>query len=40
MDIMRQSECLVIKPITVYSYGFLFNYTALDQTPDSMTKLI
>ena len=25
LDIMRQSACLVVNPITVYSYGFLFN---------------
>ena len=25
LDIMRQSACLVLIPITVYSYGFLFN---------------
>ena len=25
MDIMRQSACLVVNPIKVYSYGFLFN---------------
>ena len=25
LDIMRQSACLVLNPITVYSYGFLFN---------------
>ena len=24
MDIMRQSACLVVNPITVYSYGFIF----------------
>ena len=24
MDIMRQSACLVVNPITVDSYGFLF----------------
>ena len=24
-DVMRQSACLVLNPITVYSYGFLFN---------------
>ena len=24
LDIMRQSACLVLNPITVYSYGFLF----------------
>ena len=27
MDIMLQSACLVVNPITVYSYGFLFNCT-------------
>ena len=27
MDIMGQSACLVVNPIMVYSYGFLFNYT-------------
>ena len=27
LDIMRQSACLVLNPITVYSYGFLFNCT-------------
>ena len=25
LDIMPQSACLVLNPITVYSYGFLFN---------------
>ena len=25
LDIMRQSACLVLNPIMVYSYGFLFN---------------
>ena len=25
LDIIRQSACLVLNPITVYSYGFLFN---------------
>ena len=29
MDIMRQSACLVVNPITVYNYGFLFNCTML-----------
>ena len=29
LDIMRQSACLVLKPITVYSYGFLFNCTTV-----------
>ena len=31
MDIMRHSACLVVNPITVYRYGFLFNCTILGQ---------
>ena len=29
MDIMRQSACRLLNPITVYSYGFLFNCTTV-----------
>ena len=39
LDVMRQSACLVLKPITVYSYGFLFNCTTVCQASDSMTAL-
>ena len=39
MDIMRQSACLVVNPITVYSYGFLFNCTTVGRASDSMTAL-
>ena len=39
LDIMRQSACLVLNPITVYSYGFLFNCTTVGQSSDSMTAL-
>ena len=39
LDIMRQSACLVLNPIKVYSYGFLFNYTTVGQASDSMTAL-
>ena len=39
LDIMRQSACLVLNPITVYSYGFLFNCTAVGQASDSMMAL-
>ena len=39
LDIMRQSACLVLNPITVYSYGFLFSCTMVGQAPDSMTAL-
>ena len=35
----RQSACLVLNPITVYSYGFLFNCTTVGQASDSMTAL-
>ena len=31
--------CLVLNPITVYSYGFLFNCTTVGQASDSMTAL-
>ena len=39
LDIMRQSACLVLNPITVYTYGFFFNCTAMGQASDSMTAL-
>ena len=39
MDIMRQSACLVVNPITVDSYGFLINCTTVGQASDLMTAL-
>ena len=39
LDIMRQSACLVLNPIKVCSYGFLFNCTTVGQASDSMTAL-
>ena len=39
LDIMRQSACLVLNPITVYSYGLLFNCTMVGQASDSLTAL-
>ena len=33
MDIMRQSVCLVINPIAVFIYTFLFICTVVGQTP-------
>ena len=39
LDFMRQSACLVLNPITVCSYVFLFNCTAVGQASDSMTAL-
>ena len=40
LDIMRQSVCLVLNLITVYSYGFLFNCKTVGQASDSMTALM
>ena len=39
LDVMGQSACLVLNPITIYSYGFLFNSTTVGQASDSMTAL-
>ena len=39
LDIMRQSACLVVNQIMVYSYGFLSNCATVDQASDSMTAL-
>ena len=39
MDIIRPSACLVVDPITVCSYGFLFNCTTAGQASDSMSAL-
>ena len=39
LDTMRQSVCLVLNPITVYSYCFFFNCTTVGQALDSMTAL-
>ena len=34
LDVMRQSACLVLNPITVHSYGFLMNCTTVGQVSD------
>ena len=39
LDIMLKSAYPVLNPITVYSYGFLFNCTIVGQASDSMTDL-
>ena len=39
LGVMRQSPCRVQNPITVYSYGFLFNFTTVGQASYSMTAL-
>ena len=39
MDIMRQSACLVVNPITVDSYGYLFNCYTVGQASDFMSAI-
>ena len=36
LNVMRQSACLVINPITVDGYVALFNCTPVDRVSDSM----
>ena len=36
LNVMRQSVCLVINPITVDGYAALFNCTLVEQASDSM----
>ena len=36
LNVMRQSACLVINPMTVDGYAALFNCTPVDRAPDSM----
>ena len=40
LDVMRQSACLVLNPITIYNFGFLFNCTTVGQVSDSMMALV
>ena len=39
LDVIRQSACLVLNPIMVSSYVFLFNCMTVGQASDSMTAL-
>ena len=36
LNVMRQSACLVINPITVDGYAAFFNCTPVDRESDSM----
>ena len=36
LNVIRQSACLVIKPITVDGYAALFNCAPVDRASDSM----
>ena len=37
INVLQQTACLVVKPITVGNFAFLFNYTSVCRTSDSMT---
>ena len=37
ITILQQTACLVVNPITVGNFAFLFNFTLVGQTSDSMT---
>ena len=39
IDVLQQTACLVVNPITVGNFAFLFNCTPVDRTSDSMTVL-
>ena len=36
LNVMRQSACLVINPITVDNFALLFNCTPVDRASDSV----
>ena len=36
INVLQQTSCLVVNPITVGNFAFLFNCTPLGQTSDSM----
>ena len=36
---MQQSACMVVNPIMVDSYGFIFNFTTVGRASDLMTTL-
>ena len=37
INVLQQTACLVVNPITVGNFAFLFNYTPVGRTSDSMT---
>ena len=39
INVLQQTACLVVNPITVGNSAFLFNYTPMGPTSDSMTVL-
>ena len=36
ISVLQQTACLVVKPITVGNFAFLFNFTPVSRTSDSM----
>ena len=38
-NVLQQTACLVVNPITVGNFAFLFNCTPVDQTSDSLRLL-
>ena len=39
LNVMRQSECLVLNPITAYNFAALFNCTPVERASDSIMAL-
>ena len=39
INVLQQTSCLVVNPITIGIFTFLFNCTPVGQTSDSMTVL-
>ena len=39
INVLQQTACLVVNPITVGNFAFLFNCTPVGRTSDSMTVL-
>ena len=37
INVLQQTACLVVNPITVGNFAFLLNFTPLSRTSDSMT---
>ena len=40
INVLQQTACLVVNPITVGNFAFLFNCTLVGRTSDSMTVII
>ena len=37
INVLQQTACLVVNPITVGNFAFLFNFTPVGRTSDSLT---